>query len=114
MVTFFGLGVLALLPMSAETRTTGTGACASSPSELRACATVRVPLVFAIDGRPPCVGHAVLWVATAGLLTPGTSLLQRLAMLNVVVPGQVTRGQTYGGETDVAGVKFVLAPAGDW
>lgn len=29
-------------------------------------------------------------------------------------PWSSDKGQTYGGETDVAGVKFVLAPAGDW
>ena len=77
MVTFFGLGVLVLLPLSVEMRTTGTGACASSPSELRPGATavtVRAALVVVMDGRPPCVGQAVLRGPAAGLLTPGTSL----------------------------------------
>lgn len=95
-VTFFGLGVLARLPLSEEMRTAGTGTCASSPSDVRPAgmvATVRVPLVT-MEGRPPCVGQAeprAVVAVARGLLTPGIS----------------------GGETDVAGVKFVLAPAGE-
>jgi hypothetical protein len=95
MVTFFGLGVLVLFPLSDEMRTAGTaGACTSSPSEVRPfgrAPTVREP--FVMDGRPPCVGQAVPRAATAGLLTPGTSLETVSVKFKVVVPGRVTRSR---------------------
>lgn len=94
MVTFFGLGVLVLLPLSDEMRTAGTAACTASPSKVRPFGMelmVRDP--FVMDGRPPCDGQAVPRAAIAGLLTPGTSLRIASVKFKVVVPGQVTRSR---------------------
>lgn len=99
MMTFFGLGVLARSLVSDEMWTAGTGGCESSPSELRPIgmeATFREAPFVIIDGRPPCVGQAELRVvvtATAGLLTPGTSLPRKSVVIQIVVPGRVTRSR---------------------
>ena len=118
MVTFLGEGVLV----------------ASTPSGMAGTVVTVLVLIswyarsgigrfvdeLVMDWRPPCIGHADDRGLVTTLFTPGAAAplvlfisLQKWSALGTGPPVK-RQGWTYGGETDVAGVNVLLAPAGDW